>query len=199
MLVCSGDAILMSPVAELGPLDPQITELNPLESRFEHFSPLHIGSTLELIRKEFESGNEKLAQALMQRLQFPLTLGGFIKSHEIGKQYLEKLLQSRMLAGPDRTTEPGAIAERLTKGYADHGFCINVDEARALGLNVADLEENELDIVWQIHRLNSERRTLQDKIRAEKVMDMIKGLPPGLLEKLPGPLQETLKAGSKGE
>ena len=33
LLVCAGDEILMTPVAELGPLDPQITELNPLEQR----------------------------------------------------------------------------------------------------------------------------------------------------------------------
>ena len=97
LLVCSGDKIFMSPIAEMGPLDPQITEFNPLENRLEHFSPLHIGSTLELIRQEFDNGNEKLAQGLMERLQFPLTLGSFIKSHEIAAQYLVKLLETRML------------------------------------------------------------------------------------------------------
>lgn len=61
LLVCSGDRIFMSPVAELGPLDPQITQFNPLEGRFEQFSPLHIESTLDMIRQEFEKGNEKLA------------------------------------------------------------------------------------------------------------------------------------------
>ena len=48
LLVCSGDKILMSPVAELGPLDPQITQINPLEKRLERFSPLHIKSTLDM-------------------------------------------------------------------------------------------------------------------------------------------------------
>ena len=42
LLVCSGDKILMSPIAELGPLDPQITQMNPFEGRLEQFSPLHI-------------------------------------------------------------------------------------------------------------------------------------------------------------
>ncbi len=46
LLVCAGDEILMTPVAELGPLDPQITQMNPLEQRLENFSPLHIESTL---------------------------------------------------------------------------------------------------------------------------------------------------------
>jgi len=41
LLACSGNCIFMGPVAELGPIDPQITELNPLERRLEQFSPLH--------------------------------------------------------------------------------------------------------------------------------------------------------------
>ena len=61
LLACSGDLISMTPVAELGPLDPQITQMNPLEQRIERFSPLHIESTLALIRNEFENGNINLA------------------------------------------------------------------------------------------------------------------------------------------
>jgi membrane-bound ClpP family serine protease len=79
LIACAGDKILMTPVAELGPLDPQISQFNPLESRYERFSPLHIESTLELIRDEYNKGNEKLATGLLQRLQFPLTLGSFKK------------------------------------------------------------------------------------------------------------------------
>ncbi len=96
LLICAGDEILMTPVAELGPLDPQITEMNPLEQRVERFSPLHIESTLQLIRDEFANGNSQLADGLMQRLQFPLTLGSFKKSLDVGREYVEKLLSSRM-------------------------------------------------------------------------------------------------------
>ena len=97
LLVCSGNSVMMTPVAELGPLDPQITQMNPLEERLESFSPLHIESTLELIRKEFAQGHTALAEGLLQRLQFPITLGGFKQSLEIGKQYANNLLSSRML------------------------------------------------------------------------------------------------------
>lgn len=129
----------------------------------------------------------------MERLQFPLTLGGFIKYHEIGEQYLVKLLETRMLAGGKKTGDPKAIARRLTRGYADHGFCINIDEAKSIGLDVSELEGEELDVVWEIRRLNRERQELQEKIRSKEVMEMIKDLPPGLLDKLPEPLQERLK------
>ena len=80
LLCCAGDKIWMSPTAELGPLDPQITQFNPMENRMERFSPLHIESTLELIREEYQNGNQQLADKLMERLQFPLTLGSIKKS-----------------------------------------------------------------------------------------------------------------------
>src|SRR5439155_5988479 len=45
LLVCGGDTIYMGPIAELGPLDPQITQFNQYEKRYENFSPLHIEAT----------------------------------------------------------------------------------------------------------------------------------------------------------
>lgn len=196
LLVCSGDAIVMSPVAELGPLDPQITELNPLERRLEQFSPLHIRSTLDMIRQEFDSGSEKLARALIQRLQFPLTLGRFVKYHEVAGQYLIKLLETRMLSGNKRGHEPSEIAERLTTGYADHGFCINVDEAKGMGLNATEAEGEELEAIWAIYRLADQRYRLQREMREKKIQEMIKELPPSILEELPTSSPEEHPAGT---
>jgi len=193
LLACSGNCIFMGPVAELGPIDPQITELNPLEGRLEQFSPLHIDSTLDLIRNEFEKGNEKLAKGLMERLQFPLTLGSFRKSIDIGKQYLIKLLTSRMFTSAD-TDKVEGIAKRLTEGYANHGFCINIDEATTIGLNVKELKNKELDVVWEIHKLNKEKRKIESEKREAKIMNLIKSLPPELLDKLPENIQQKLKS-----
>jgi len=207
LLVCSGDSILMSPVAELGPLDPQITEYNPLEGRLERFSPLHIELALDLIRHEFEEGNEKLAKGLMERLQFPLTLGGFRKYHEIGEQYVAKLLNSRMLSGDRAAQRASEIARRLARGYASHGFCINIDEAESIGLNAIELDGHELDYVWSVHRLSQKKRELEKQMRTQKIMDKIKelpselleGLPPDLVAKLPESLREDLAKGGSGE
>ncbi len=190
LLVCSEDKIYMTPVAELGPLDPQITEFNPLEKRLEQFSPLHIEATLELIRQEFKNGNEKLANGLMERLQFPLTLGSFTKSLDIAVQYLVKLLSTRMLHGENVLEKAQGIAKQLTTGYADHGFSINADEARSIGLEVIDLDGDELDVVWEIHKYNREIRDLERKLRQGKLSDIFEELPPELLDKLPTSLQD---------
>ena len=135
LIVCAGDEILLSPVAELGPLDPRITQVNPMEERFEEFSPLHIKTTMNMIREEYAGGNKDMAEGLLKRLQFPLTLGSFLKALEVGKQYCTRLLKERM-AKKKLGAEPDKIAACLTEDYADHGFCINHDEAKRIGLNV---------------------------------------------------------------
>lgn len=172
LLVCSGDQILMTPVAELGPLDPQITEFNPLEKRLEHFSPLSIEATLELIRDEFRRGSVELAKELIGRLQFPLTLGNFKKSLDIAEQYLVRLLESRMLKDNSLSDSIRVIAQKLIKGYADHAYCINADEAKSMGLRVVHLEGVELDLTWQIYKLAAEKDGLEEMLKKKQTKEL---------------------------
>ena len=182
LLACGGDSISMTPIAELGPLDPQITTTNPLEQRIEQFSPLHIESTLQLIRDEFKNGNARLADGLLQRLQFPLTLGSFKKLLELGYGYVVKLLSSRMFQDDNET--PQKIAKRLTSGYADHSWCITIDEAIELGLNVVELEGTTLDIVWRIHNLAREKAKKLEEMNRAKTHRELKDIPADVLERI---------------
>ena len=197
LLICAGDEILMTPVAELGPLDPQITEMNPLEQRVERFSPLHIESTLQLIRDEFANGNDKLAEGLMQRLQFPLTLGSFKKSLDVGQEYVKKLLSSRMLKDDPQKAED--IGKELTTGYADHSWCITVEEASKIGLNATEMEQDILDIVWNIHKLHREQEDIITKYNREKMKEKMKNLPADLRDILPPDMVENPKEDSTHE
>lgn len=183
LLICAGDEILMTPVAELGPLDPQITAMNPHAQRMERFSPLHIESTLQLIRDEFKNGNAKLAEGLMQRLQFPLTLGSFKKSLDVGREYVVKLLSSRMLR--DNTKNAENIGKILTTGYADHSWCIKVEEAQNLGLKAQEIKEDALEIVWKIHKLNKEMLEIIRQEEQTRMEERMKGFPVQLATELP--------------
>jgi len=183
LLACGGNKIFMTPIAELGPLDPQIMVFNPIEQRLERFSPLHIESTLDLIRDEFENGNKELANGLIKRLQFPLTLGSFKKTLDIAKQYLVKLLTTRMFKENSDSQKAVQIAKKLTEGYADHGFCIDLEEAKSIGLIVEEIEGEELEIIWQIHNLNKEKQTLIEDLEKEKMEDFLKKLPPEMFDK----------------
>lgn len=180
LLCCAGNKISMTPIAELGPVDPQITVFNPLERRMEQFSPLHIDSTFSLIRSEYENGNNKMADKLMERLQFPLTLGSFKKSMEVSKGYLESLLTSRMLK--DNPQKAKDIAQKLSEGYADHGACINAKEAKNIGLNVDVLSGESREIIWKIHRLAVEQSKIIAEREKEEMKKRIKDLPPSLLD-----------------
>lgn len=179
LLACSGDVIKMTPVSELGPVDPQITELNPLEDRLERFSPLDIESTLELIRSEYAEGNKEMAAALLQRLQFPMTLGSFKKTLDLSKQYLGALLSTRMLR--DRNDEAQEAARLLTEGYSNHGYCINLAECQKIGLEAVEIEEPQLGMIWEIHDLSSRRLELK---REMQIRDKLVELHPNLLDDL---------------
>lgn len=200
LLACSGDRIHMTHIAELGPLDPQITQVNPFQERLEEFSPLHIELTMQMIRKEFEDGNQKFATGLIERLQFPLTLGSIMKTLEISEEYLTRLLRTRMFK--DDSERARTISQTLAKEYADHNFCINFDEAQNIGLKVTLLEEEELATVWRLYRLNEERQKLRDAIKQKQLNKSMKTLPVEILDKFPillGEESESQKSKGKKE
>jgi len=184
LVVCSGNEILMTPIAELGPLDPQITELNPLEERLESFSPLHIQTTIDLIRNEYEKGNKNLAEGLLKRLQFPLTLGSFLKTGEIAEQYLIRVLETRMKNYENGKEEAKKIAKSLTKDYVDHGFCINIEEAAKIGLNVIEIEETLLKPVWELHNLIKKINKIDLEKRRDNIKDIMDKLPEDIFDKI---------------
>ena len=190
MITCSGDNILMTSAAELGPIDPQITWFNPLENRLENFSPLDIDSTLSLIRDEYANGNTQLADKLMERLQFPLTLGSFKKSLETGVDYTRELLSTRMLK--DSTNLANSIAETLTKKYPSHGYCLKIKQLKDLGLKVDELGNDTLSCAWNIHCITKKRRKLDKEIKEEETMEKLKLIPPELLKKLPKEITDSL-------
>ncbi len=166
VLACAADKIEMTPVAELGPVDPQIRMLIAIERRTEQFSPLDIESTLQLIRDEFKDGHPELAQGLLERLQFPLTLGGIKKSLDVGEQYITYLLKSRMFKNDEEKAK--RISHRLVHGYSTHAFCIDCDEAKAIGLRAEILPDEQIDCVWNIRKLVREQHALQVEMQKAK-------------------------------
>ena len=78
----------------------------------------------------------------------PLSLGEALKSLETGKDYLRKLLVSRMFASDSE--KAAAVAEQLVLGYPDHGYCIDVKEAQDIGLVVQEVPDNQRDALYDL-------------------------------------------------
>jgi len=171
ILSCASDKILMTPIAELGPLDVQIFRLEIKSDSIEPtvFSPMHVELTLDMIRKEYNEGNESLAKALLERIQSPILLSSFIKANEISEQYTTKLLNTRMLK--DQNDKVSEISKQLTRGYAHHGFCINIEEARELGLVVEEIPDDQIDLINEIQMTQDKIYELQSRINNLKSDD----------------------------
>ena len=148
-----------------------------MERRLEEISPLYIEATLALIRKEFADGHRELASGLLQRLQFPLTLGGFQRSLEIGKEYIRRLLTSRMFKGADESNEKAkAVAERLVEGYADHAFCIDAEEAKRIGLTINPIPDDDFNDSWAVLRLLKEKDKIQHEENEKKMAELMRDM-----------------------
>lgn len=144
LIASAADNMVMSELSELGPMDPQI-KLPSIERRF---SPLAIKHSLELLHGEISNGHDLIVKTLAERLPDPLSLGEALKSLETGKDYLRKLLVSRMFAGDSE--KAAAVAEQLVLGYPDHGYCIDFKEAQDIGLVVQEVPDNQRDALYDL-------------------------------------------------
>ena len=160
LIASGGDTICMGPTSEMGPLDPQITSMQikdgvPIVS--ESFSPLAISSTIDFLKELIKEGmknnaaeNMVLTKMLVDKL-LPLTLGQYLKSLDVGKDYTKNLLSTRMLKG-ENMENMEKIAEKLVRGYSHHGYCIDLDEAHDIGLIVERPNEEEWNVIWDIYK-----------------------------------------------
>jgi len=145
LISCSADKIIFSDISELGPMDPQIKR----RGTEERFSPLAIKHTFDLLQDESKNKHFEIVKSLTERLPDPLILGEHLKSLETGKDYLIKLMRARMFKDTEEE-KIFSIAERLVTGYPDHGYCIDYEEAKELGLKVEHVAENIDDEIFEI-------------------------------------------------
>lgn len=137
LIACAANTIVFSDLSELGPMDPQIKRPD-LDQRF---SPLAIKHTFELLQDESKKGHDGIVQTLSGKLPDPLVLGELLKTLETGKDYIFKLLRTRMFPEENEEEVARAISERLVTGYPDHGYCIDYQEASDIGLKVESVNK----------------------------------------------------------
>ncbi|MEM8531856.1 MAG: hypothetical protein AAGF95_13490 [Chloroflexota bacterium] len=150
LLSLAGDTIVMSPVAELGPIDPHITSSGPPPP---NSPPMISAEDVRAFRTMAEDWFDLTDEAhrmdmftmLNQRI-FPTTLSSFYRSDQQMRRFARELLQFHMKDG-DRCQ---AIADRMVGGFGSHDYSILRDEARSIGLPVYDATSAEEHVLEQL-------------------------------------------------
>lgn len=121
LLCCGADEIHMGSLSELGPIDPQIGDLPALalKNSVEHIA--------EMIEKYPKAG-DMFAKYLNLSLE-PTHLGYYERVAESAVQYAERLLKTHK---KNLKSTPSQIANTLVYSYKDHGFVIDISEAREI-------------------------------------------------------------------
>lgn len=170
LMVLGGDEIIFGPTSELGPLDPRITRIEKGIPQ-EEYSPLAIRTALDLIAEEGRKKNLELVRELSEKLPPTITLGQHVKTLEIAKHYVVKLLTTRMLKNhPEAQKIATSIGDKLTSAYPHHGYCIDYEEALELGITAKLANEGEWKLVWELHNLIKQREREEEKEKIKRIL-----------------------------
>lgn len=155
-MICFGASqILMSPTAELGPVDPQVKYHNDATGEEEWISAQEYVRSYEQLMEMAVSGKAKRIEALIQQLaRYDARYIEQLKSaQKLSEDISKKLLKSGMMS---RLTEE-KISEKISafllqEEAKSHGRMITMAEAKNKGLRVKEIPlQSELwDWVWEI-------------------------------------------------
>jgi hypothetical protein len=154
------DEIVMTPMSELGPVDP--TRRHPLLPKEDTgpgnpipISVQDLRHVLQFVEREV-GGKQKLTPeaaatiytALFEKVH-PLAIGALEQSWGLAQQVCERVLSTHM----DPEKDAGrikAIVDRLSDHYKSHLYQIDRREAKEIGLKVRDATDQEADAMWSL-------------------------------------------------
>ena len=151
MIALGSDKIFMGYLAELGPIDPQLTR-GPLEEAIPARSFI---DGFEIIRKRVTVDHDPVQMYFPMMNQIPPEiLARCYSAIEGARNFAEKWLKTHMLKNDPKQAEN--VAKWLSEGvvYKSHGTVINFDEAKnVLMLNVEKIDPSS-DLwkdVWELY------------------------------------------------
>lgn len=150
MVVLGADEVIMGPISELGPIDPLVK--HPVYK--DLWVPVQaIRYCFEYLRRTIADSPDPevatfISTPVLNKLD-PWLIGDYEKTLKASRQYAEALLSRYMLReSPERVP---IVTEALTEGYFSHGYSIGRREAKELGLNVKEADEELWDVIWKLY------------------------------------------------
>lgn len=135
LICCGADKIHMGSLSELGPIDPQFSNIPALAYK-------HSLEHLAQLATDYPGSSQMFSEYLAKTLPIQV-LGYFERVAKSASQYASRLLASRRIPTND-TRKNAELSERLVYLYKDHGFVIDAAEAAEIfGDNVVSLNSDE--------------------------------------------------------
>lgn len=141
LVALGADEILMNPIAEMGPLDPVIQFSNGLL-----IPGFAIRNAIKVLENEVASCEDPEVRKLMAEHILgpiavkidPYVLATVRDTPELAKNYGNKILRARRY----KASVAERVVNRLTElGHPSHGYVIDFEEAKGLGLRVEEMEQ----------------------------------------------------------
>jgi hypothetical protein len=159
LMALGANEIIMGPMAELSPIDPNIgTPFNPPSSPENPNSKIDISvedvaGFLNLAQELVGISDQDNLTQVLDRLALnihPLALGAVYRSHALIRLLATKLLELHMTEAPDRQRIPKIVDDLAEKLYY-HNYLISRSEAKELGLRVKKPNSDLERLLWSLY------------------------------------------------
>ncbi|WP_316347462.1 ATP-dependent Clp protease proteolytic subunit [Desulfuromonas acetoxidans] len=141
LISLGADEIHMGLMSELGPIDPQI-------GGYPALGLSNALNTLADLACRFPDSADMFAKYLTDNLNIK-DLGYFERVSESASQYAERLLEGKKFKQPQTAQN---LADHFVNHYKDHGFVIDVDEAKSLlGSSVIKQDSKEYNFANEVY------------------------------------------------
>ncbi len=152
LFALGADEIVMHPYASLGPIDPQITILQP-NVGYRGFAYEDVGAFLRFLANDVKISEQVHISAIIKSLFSavdPIDVGGAKRASELSSAVGERLLLFHMTDVEDKP-KAKEIAENLNKSFFAHGDAVSRSRARELNLRIADEDKQLEKLVWDAY------------------------------------------------
>lgn len=169
LIAIGADKIVMGRLAELSPVDPSTSHPfnpeNPIDPKQKmQISVEDLHSYFLLAKEKAGVKDEQMVEVykdLVSKIH-PLSLGNVYRAARMAKQITKKLLLTHFDLQQDKEKIEKIIQE-ITGDICIHGYPITRDEAKEIGLNIENADNNLGRAIWQLYEAYAEKMELNKK------------------------------------
>ncbi|PIP17029.1 MAG: hypothetical protein COX44_02180 [Candidatus Portnoybacteria bacterium CG23_combo_of_CG06-09_8_20_14_all_37_13] len=169
LIAIGADKIVMGRLAELSPVDPStghpFNPENPIDPKQKmQISVEDLHSYFLLAKEKAGVKDEQMVEVYKELVNkiHPLSLGNVYRAARMAKQITKKLLLMHFDLERDKETIEKIIKE-ITGDICIHGYPITRDEAKDIGLDIENADNNLGREIWQLYEAYAEKMELNKK------------------------------------